>query len=137
MTNIHIILCSHGDFSSALVSSVEMLIGKNNNISAVPLELSVDPASYEDSVRKELEKHQDKHIVCLVDIFGGTPSNTLLRLSREYKFDLIAGFNLPVVISLLTEGSMLEPQNIPNHAVNTIRVSAIDVIAKLEERLKA
>lgn len=136
MKPLYVILASHGNFCSALKDSVSLLIGQHDNLIAVPLDLSKNPEEYENDMRQVLQKLKGERIICLVDILGGTPSNTLLKLTREFDFELVSGFNLPALIFLLTEGQELDGEELATKTVEAIQDSAIDLMAKLRKLKK-
>lgn len=92
---------SHGHFASGILNSLEMIIGKQDNIDVIQI---TDDSSLEGTVEQienlyKKNNFEDTVIIC--DILGGTPSNASLRfLSNKDNILLITGMNLPMLLEL-------------------------------------
>lgn len=95
---IRIVLATHGNFGKEIINSASMLVGDISKITSLSL---MPGMSFEDFVNEErdtLTKNKDEQILCFVDLFGGTPSNTMTALTREFQMNVITGLNLPMLI---------------------------------------
>ena len=105
---VKIVLAAHGNFSNGIMSAANMLFGDMGIIKTVPLQPSTAPETYDAQIESAL-KEQDcgEGVLSLVDIFGGTPGNTIYRLSIKTGINtrIVTGVNLPMVLSLLSEYS--------------------------------
>lgn len=107
MTKLNIVVATHGNFGVELVKSAEMLMGKTENV----YNLSLLPGkSFEDFTREaaDLFSTLDGPTIALVDIFGGTPSNVMTALTRNYSHKVICGLNLPLFLDLYMKSSVAE-----------------------------
>lgn len=104
MSDIKIIVASHGLFSQELVHSAEMIVGKMENVNSVSLLPNEALTDLMDKAVKLLEKSTDQTIV-LVDLFGGTPCNVFTALLKKYDFHLYTGASLPMLIELYLKTS--------------------------------
>lgn len=111
-----ILLISHGELAVAMKSSVELIIGEQPDLFALPMNEQDTLDSYTTQLERkvnELLKEYDELLI-LADIKGGTPCNAATRqiLTKE-NIHLISGYHLGLVIeSCLTESA---PQDIINN----------------------
>lgn len=96
-----IILASHGKFASGILTSLELICGKQEHIQAVDCYVTpqFDIAETVEALLKE--KNNDETIV-VTDIFGGSVNNEFIRYIEQPSFYLVAGLNLPFLIELVT-----------------------------------
>ena len=126
---IKILICTHGRFGEELIKSTEMIGGKLKNVVAVSLLENMSMDDYYEAVKKELNENDT--YLCLTDLFGGTPCNTLLDLSQNYPIEILCGINLPV---LLEASSSYEYENLAElkkHLMEVYAMSGFDVLEKL------
>ena len=95
-----IILTSHGELAKYTVKTLELILGDLDNVDYLCLGEEEGLESY----KKRLEDKilNDNNYIILADIIGGTPSNAAYILKQHFKnVEVIVGFNLPLIISLL------------------------------------
>ena len=105
---VKIVFAAHGNLSTGIMDAANMLFGGLNIIKTVPLQPGVAPETYDAEVEAALnEQDCGNGVLALVDIFGGTPGNTIYRLSHRLGINtrIVTGVNLPMVLSLLSEYS--------------------------------
>lgn len=93
-----ILVLTHGFFGSELIKSAELVIGKMENTEFIPLTSDISVTAYQEKVFSRLTQLNENDIV-LVDLLGGTPSNTVTLFSKQKKIPAIAGLNLSIFIS--------------------------------------
>jgi len=128
--NKAILLVSHGKLAIAIKESVELIIGKQKNLIALPMEAQETLESYENKLEeqtKKLFREGYEEIIILADIKGGTPCNAsaVLMLNDE-RIKLIAGFNLILVIELCV--TTLSIEELVNNAAKSIEVIKSPVV---------
>lgn len=101
---LKIILISHGPFSKGLLESIEMIAGPQENISALSLQKGQTPESFRNQLEEEISKDYNaaQGVFVMCDLKGGTPYNSAAYLSRKFKLKLVAGMNIPMVITVVT-----------------------------------
>jgi mannose/fructose/sorbose-specific phosphotransferase system IIA component len=102
--DIGIILASHGNFATCALKSLEMIVGKQENIATLALNPGEDLTDFIDKL-EDVYTHLDKEngVIIICDIFGGTPSNAATSLLITHPNDQIAaysGLNLPILLEL-------------------------------------
>ncbi|MGM0216021.1 PTS sugar transporter subunit IIA [Enterococcus sp. AZ109] len=95
----HILILTHGEFGNYLLQSAQMIIGETDHATAVSLYHDDSPEDFLQKVENELSQLPDD-IICLVDLFGGSPCNVALRVSKDRNMQIISGLNLPMFIEL-------------------------------------
>ena len=109
MKEIPVILISHGHYSKYAFESAEMIVGKQENCEVI----SVTEDKDLESVTKELEEvykklKNEKGVIILTDIRGGTPSNaTANLLVRADGILALSGYNMPLLLELFTNRELL------------------------------
>lgn len=82
---IGILIATHGDFASGLLSAVELIAGKQEKVGTIGLHHEDGIEEFEQKVNNMLDDLDDGDgVLVFVDILGGTPSNVIFRsLSRK------------------------------------------------------
>lgn len=95
-----IILLSHGPFAVALVDTAKMLFGDSENIAAFSLEPGDDLDQYRETFVETICEFPEGSLI-LVDLFGGTPCNQVMRYIQETGkvLEVVGGMNLPMLIN--------------------------------------
>ena len=118
MTNI--LLITHGNLASALVQTSELIVGSSSNIYTHSLDLGDDPEEFASKVEKSIEELSNEgNLIIFTDLFGGTPSNTvmskLFRLNFPENIASFTGVNLPLLLETIP---MCEKESGFNDLVN-------------------
>ena len=100
---LKIIVATHGRFAEEVTKSAFMILGEQENVSAVtflPGEGSEDLIAKYQEVLKDVTA--DDQVIFLVDLFGGSPFNAAARIvcDNSSKYRLVAGVNLAMLIEL-------------------------------------
>lgn len=101
---VGVIIVSHGALAQELVNTAAMLVGKGENVEFVGINPDDNPEEFYDKVVKAADRvDTGKGVVALVDIFGGTPNNTVYRASKTKNIRIVTGVNVPMIIYAVTE----------------------------------
>lgn len=96
---IGILIATHGDFASGLLSAVELIAGKQEKVGTIGLHHEDGIEGFEQKVNNMLDDLDDGDgVLVFVDILGGTPSNVIFRSLSRKKFKAIAGVNMAMVV---------------------------------------
>ncbi|WP_304332174.1 PTS sugar transporter subunit IIA [Brachyspira innocens] len=94
-----LILMSHGNLASALIESTKMILGDLSDYDIVSMQVDDTFNDVEEKLISVLNKHKDKNILIMTDIYGGTPFNIASKFYRKNdNICLISGVNLDMVI---------------------------------------
>ena len=93
-----ILVCSHGSLCMGLIDTVSMVIGDMQEVDAMPLLRGADIDEYEKRVRQYVDS-KDGNVILLLDVVGGSPYNTAMKLCRQRELCAIAGANFAMLAS--------------------------------------
>jgi len=102
-----IIIASHFTLAESLKETIELIIGKRENVSSVSLSKNEKVENFSERLKNEVIKlNKDSGVIIFTDMFGGTPSNIALSLfAGDDDVKIISGFNLPIVIEAIMHSS--------------------------------
>lgn len=127
-----ILLGSHGRFAEELVRSAEMIIGELKNVRSFSLMPGMSLEDYMKEVDQELADLPERTL-CLVDLFGGTPSNVFCALSRKYENVVVTGLNLGILLEVYMNKDLMSVDELADLAVRTARESSRNATDILKE----
>jgi mannose/fructose-specific phosphotransferase system component IIA len=78
-----------------------MIYGDLDGVVAVPLRPDDDPEEYRQRVKEKLDALPEGSLV-MVDLLGGTPSNSIMRLVRDSGVCVLSGASMPMLIEAAT-----------------------------------
>lgn len=124
---------THGEFGKSLVESAKMIAGEIENVTVLSLHREDSP---EDYFKRAVEKTKNfvGKTICLVDLFGGSPCNTALRLSQTMDMEIIAGLNLPLFIELYSQMT-IGNENL-DELIKMAQKNVFDVTKRFEDQKK-
>ena len=100
---IHIIVATHGKFSEELVNSAAMVYGEDKNthvVTFLPGEGGDHLVDKYNAIIATLP--ENKPVLFLVDLFGGSPYNAASRVvSLRENADIVTGISLPMLLEVL------------------------------------
>ena len=103
---IGVIVATHGKLAEELLNSAAMLVGSGRQMDCACVMPTMNPEEFlAETERKVAALDTGEGIVALVDILGGTPNNTLFRLSKKYNIRIVTGVNLSMVMYCVLERS--------------------------------
>ena len=130
MKEIGIILISHGHFAEYAMKSAEMIVGKQEKYKIVSVTDDKDLENVLEELREAYKELKDeREIIILADIFGGTPCNASSRMIL-CNVVVYTGFNLPVLLELLLNRE-LPTEAIKEKLEEVYKETFIDINKKL------
>ncbi len=101
---VGILVVSHGRLAKALISSVQMLVGKLRKVKGISIWPKDDAKKVEQLIAKGIEEVDDGDgVVILTDILGGTPTNLSLSVLEDRRVEVVTGVNLPMLLTLWSQ----------------------------------
>ncbi|MEF9920226.1 MAG: PTS sugar transporter subunit IIA [Erysipelotrichaceae bacterium] len=98
----HYIIASHGTFAQGIYSSVEIIIGKQENVQII--NGYVDDRDIKEQIQDAIESIPEKdELIVFTDIFGGSVNNEFMKYLSVRSFHLISGMNLALLISVFLD----------------------------------
>lgn len=97
------VIVTHGHLAGELLAAAEMIVGPISHIAAVSIGWHDDVDAARDEVQRAITRvSQERGVLLLTDMFGGTPTNIASMFLEEGSVEVITGVNLPMVIKLAT-----------------------------------
>ena len=107
---IGILVVTHADLGSALIDTVEFILGKEQEkLLAVSINIQDNPDSLRKKIKTGIKKvRTDNGVLILTDMFGGTPSNLSYSFLEEGHVEVISGVNLPILLKAVNARKKLD-----------------------------
>jgi PTS system mannose-specific IIA component len=104
---LKIIIVSHGNLGQEMLKSAEMIMGEQDNIETISLEVGQSFEAFIETVRKTVDElvESGTETLMLVDLYGGTPANTVAATTRGKPIYALTGANLPILLEALARRS--------------------------------
>jgi len=100
---VGVVIVTHTDYGVHLLKAAEMIIGPQENVRAVGVEVGVDTAMTAELLDAAIAAvEQGGGVMILTDMFGGTPTNLSLSLFAKHRVEVVTGVNLPMLIKVLS-----------------------------------
>lgn len=94
-----LIIASHGRLSEGFVSSLNLIVGKQNDIECICAYETDNNIEFE--IKKVIEQNNNNDLIIITDLLGGSVNNYLLNYSRRNNVYLIAGANLALILEIV------------------------------------
>lgn len=97
------LIATHGKLSRELVDTSKLIIGSLNNVEYFCMTKDKSADDAEKEIRSILSNNKtNEEFVVLTDVFGGSVANICTNLLlKGFKFELLTGVNLPMLLSIL------------------------------------
>lgn len=117
MITPNILLLSHGRMAEGMVKAIQMFSGKTEHITALCLTESLSADNFRQQLSIRIDSLSEaKQLLIFADLQGGSPFTTALELLAEKellpKSFVIAGMNLPIVLSAALHEGLYAPDEI-------------------------
>lgn len=124
----NIVLVSHGGMAEGVKASLEMVVGKQNQVSVVSLREDGDNIQFEKDLKEKMKALYGP-VLIIADLLGGTPCNVSLRnYADNDEVEIISGMSLPLVME-----AVLNPTASACDLVQVGTTGTTDVKRKLTE----
>lgn len=137
-----VILVSHGSFSKGLYETMDMVLGKQENLTYVGLYPHQGVDVLQKAIENEIVSAQPgEEILILTDLFYGSPFNAVVQLMNKYDLYHLTGINVPLLMEILlmrgngkkAEEICAEAMKLAGSTVQDVRMYLKDLFAKSEE----
>lgn len=100
---IGIVVVAHDQIAEAMLSAVKKIIPDITGVCALGIDSNAPVEKNRQLIADAIQKvDQNKGVLILTDLFGGTPTNLCLSFLSPNKYEVISGFNLPMLIKLVS-----------------------------------
>lgn len=118
------ILASHGRFAEGIKESVELILGKQDNIQTICAYVGLT-----DEISTIIENmissfSPDDNIIVISDIMTGSVNHEFMHFIKRDNIHLIAGLNLPLLIGLIIgEEVVTKKSEVKSFIINSLSQS--------------
>lgn len=114
-----LILVSHGKLSEGMAYSVQMICGKNENLSYYGMMPGEHYSYITDAIKKDAGKNSDTQYLVIADLLGGSVCNGCTELTKLDNVKLIAGMNMPLILELIFAEAPVTDERIEEYLKNS------------------
>lgn len=132
---IGLIITGHGKFASGLMSAVEVIAGKQQNVQAIDFLVEDSSEGLWEKISQAAKEMKVDGILFLTDISGGTPFNTSVLISKKLEFPchILSGTNMPLIIEAVFSRDAMSLDDLVSAVMNSDQVK----IQQFTEKEKA
>jgi len=121
------LIAAHGSFSSGIKSSLDIIIGKMENVFVIDAYVDGNK-SIEDELNAILGKVQaDDELIVFSDLMGGSITNQILRYGLRENVHVISGMNLPLLIEIMLADADTPVKDVIENAISIAREQVVYV----------
>ena len=103
------VVVTHGQLANELLAAAEMIIGPIAHIAAISIGWHDDVDAARDEIERAIARvSEERGVLILTDMFGGTPTNIASMFFVEGEVEVVTGVNLPMVIKLASQSDEAE-----------------------------
>lgn len=95
-----VMIASHGDLANGMKHSIEMIMGKRDDIMCYALYPGHHPDEIFHSIMQDIEQNPDDTYIVMTDLFGGSVCNALMKLVHTRHVHIISGMNLCMLLNI-------------------------------------
>lgn len=96
-----VVIAAHGRLAHELIETAKLICGQKPRVEAISLLPGEGIEDMRSKVRKAVQRvSPQKEALILIDVFGGTPGNACCTLGPDYRVEVLAGVNLPMVLEI-------------------------------------
>ena len=104
MKKIGGVIVSHGQLANELLAAAEQVVGELTHIKSVSIGWHDNVEAAQDEIERAIDEvSNEKGVLLLTDMFGGTPTNIAAMFIEEGQVEVVTGVNLPMVIRLASQ----------------------------------
>ena len=121
------LIAAHGSFSSGIKSSLEIIIGKVENVFIIDAYVDGNK-SIEDDFNTILTNVQvEDELVVFSDLMGGSITNQILRNGLRENVHVVTGMNLPLLLDVMLADADTPVTDVIENAISIAREQVVYV----------
>lgn len=100
---IGVVIITHGNLASALLSTSELIMGKQEQVAVVAFESGEAVSDLQARTAQAVQQvDKNQGVLILVDLLGGSPYNAAAMLAmQQAEIEVVTGVNLPMLFEVL------------------------------------
>lgn len=129
---IGIVVTGHAHFPSGLLSAVELVAGKPEDVVGIDFESGQSSDDLRAALKTAVELLEGEEVLILADLVGGTPFNTAVLLKEqipEKKIRVLAGINMAGMVEAVFSRNILPFEALAEQ----VKTAAADGVVSLDD----
>lgn len=99
---VGLVIGGHGQLAAALLASAELILGEQQGVATVALELDQNLEALHARIGEAIAQvEQGDGVLVLLDLYGGTPCNATALHFQQAMIEAVTGVNLPMLLEVL------------------------------------
>ncbi len=134
---IPIIVISHGNMAQGIKETMEMIIGKQEQVYFISLKAD-NPNQFSEEIKGILENYlKEQEILILADLYGGSPFLTTAKIiMQDYTgARQLSGINLPMLLECIFSRLTMNIDELTRIAENTGKKAIKKLEVEVEEEV--
>src|SRR4051812_18017555 len=121
------LIAAHGSFSSGIKSSLDIIIGKTENVFIIDAYVNGNK-SVEDELNAILTNvKSDDELIVFSDLMGGSITNQILRYALKENVHIVSGMNLPLLIDIILADADMPITSAIENGISAARAQVVYV----------
>ena len=121
------LIAAHGSFSSGIKSSLDIIIGKMENVFIIDAYVDGNE-SIEDELNTILANVQaGDELIVFSDLMGGSITNQIVRYALKENVHVVTGMNLPLLIDIILADADTPVADVIENAISIAREQVVYV----------
>ncbi|MBP1042293.1 PTS sugar transporter subunit IIA [Vagococcus sp. BWB3-3] len=134
---IGIIVLSHGDFAEEAIQSAALLAGQQPSLIGIGLHHGKAPEQFRQELQVAIKKLDvGEGVLVLVDFYGGTPANEVMKLMKTQPIHVVSGLNLGMLLEVILKRDQVSLADLAAIAVNSGVATIVDMNQRYQELTK-
>jgi PTS system mannose-specific IIA component len=98
---IGLVIVTHGKLAQEFASVLEHVVGKQKQLTAICIEPEDNMEQRREDIVAAIDQvNNEKGVIVVTDMFGGTPSNLAISIMTQRPIEVLAGANVPMLVKL-------------------------------------
>lgn len=99
---IGLLVVTHGDLGKSLLESIAIIAGEVKCSASVGLYHGDSPVRLREEIQGKVEAlDTGEGVIVLVDFYGGTPGNEVMKLLVTHKMKVLSGVNMAMLLEIV------------------------------------
>ena len=96
---VGLVIAAHGRLAEELVATAEQIVGPLLMTATCSIEPTASPETIREQMRRAVAAvDAGDGVLVMADLFGGTPCNQGLTLTKGRRVEVLTGINLPMIL---------------------------------------
>lgn len=133
---IGIVIITHGNLSSSLLETAELIMGKQKDVKAVAFTAKESLDTLRQKANEAIEDYSKDGCLVLTDIMGGSATNVCVELTKSEYVEVLTGVNLPMLLESIGYRDSVDVKTLATKIKDSGVRSIINLRNFFEKRVK-